>query len=204
LTHVLGKLGASANGDYVVFGIEVETRELEEPLVTVSIKEGTLGQALAAVLATVPGYTYELVAPHLINVFPKAERRNPAHVTNLAVASLQLRGIYLDEFLAAPQKYIPELRKATAVEVPKMVSGGVICCGLSAIHSEPGVDLDLTGRTVREDLNLASIASIKAAENGKGRALGWVYAHETKFPAGNVTHRWRVHDFVRPSGHLSR
>lgn len=208
LTQLVGFIGVNADGDFVVFGIEVETENGQEPLVSVNIPpKSTLGQALMEVVAALPSYSFEAVAPHLVNIFPTGARIKPSHMANLRVASVQLSGVWEEEFLCNPHRYLPELREAmTGARAGQQ--GGTAGSGFRAgrIAGMTGAGgtpprLDLNGMTVRDDLNLVSEVSIRGAEKGTDRAFGWVYSHETKAGSSSGGGSFRVHDAWDPARH---
>ena len=206
LTAVIGRIGVYATGDFVLFGIEVETVNGQEPKVSVSIPAGsTVRRALMEVVASLPAYSFEAVRPHLVNVFPVAARNKPGHLNNLHAAAIRLSGVREEEFLSNPIRYIPELREAvTGVKVGR--EGSTTTSGLRADRSPDATgaglappDLELTGVTVRDNLNIVSAASIEGAEKGTDIAFGWVYSREMKSGGTGGGHSWRVHDLWDPS-----
>lgn len=91
LRKALERIALGADHDLVLFGVEVHTEYGREPLVSVHIPGGsTLRQALAEVVATLPNYTFEIVSPHLINVFPRTSLNDPDNLLNLNIPSLNL------------------------------------------------------------------------------------------------------------------
>jgi hypothetical protein len=137
------------------------------------------------VLATNPEYTFQVIGPHLIDVFPQNASRDPNDILNVPIAALELSNIVPSNFLLNPARYIPELKLALSGNVPRGCSIGP---GLSGIG--PEISVHIEDSTVRKALNLVSQASINAALQNRGSASGWVYLHE-KFPSEALKeHKW--------------
>jgi hypothetical protein len=193
LTKALSAVALSMDKEFVLFGTEIVTERGEGPLVSTHITGGsTLGEAIRQVLPTNPEYTFQVIGPHLVNVFPKNAPRDPNDILNLPIAALELANIVPSNFLLNPARYIPELKLALSKNVPRGCSIGP---GLSGIG--PEITVHIESSTVRKALNLVSEASIEAAQNSRGSASGWVYVHE-KFPSEAFQeHKWDFGDVWR-------
>jgi hypothetical protein len=191
LTNALSQIGLSvANGDVVLFGVEVVLEDGREPLASVRIPAGsTLSDALIQLMQAVPGYTFIAVDPHLVNVFPRDAISDPSDLLNLSIPYLKLQSVSPSNFLSNPARYVPELK--IALNGVKH-AGCEIGPGLS--DKGPGIALSLSKPTLREAMNRVSQASISLAQRGQGPAFGWVYLRE-RFPsAAHPANSWRVHD----------
>ncbi|SRR5712692_7327801 len=193
LTRALSSIAVRANKEFLVFGVEEVVENGQEPLVSAHIDgSSTVREALTQVVASVPGYTFEVVAPHLIDVFPKDARSDPSDLLNVNVSKLELVNVAPSNFLNNPARFIPELKAALTKGVPQGCS-----IGPGLFDKAPVVTVHVASSTVRQDLNLVSEASIASAQNG-GIAYGWIYQRE-KFPSKTFpAHIWRVHDVWQP------
>lgn len=176
-----------------MFGVEVETVNGDEPSVSARIEGGvTVREALMQIMAGLPGYSFDAVSSHLINVFPTKALSDSADLLNLRVADLHFVSIAPTNFLGNPAWFIPELKMP--------LTGGRGCAiGPGLGDKSPGITADLDGRTVWEDLNLVSEISVRSAEKGQGSAYGWLYSHEKLPSATHPEHMWRVLSFWAPA-----
>jgi hypothetical protein len=193
LTKALSTVALSMDTEFVLFGTEIVTERGQGPVVSTHIAGGsTLGEAIKELLATNPEYTFQVIGPHLINVFPQNAPRDANDILNLPIADLELSNIVPSNFLLNPARYVPELKLALSGNVPR---GCPIGPGLSGIG--PEISVHIVGSTVRKALNLVSEASIDAAQKNRGSASGWVYVHE-KFPSEALKeHKWDFGDVWR-------
>jgi hypothetical protein len=187
LSGALDRIAFFASSDFVLIGAEVQTIDGREPLISVHIEGGrTVRQALMELTAKVPEYSFEAVAPHLVNVFPAAARNDPNDLLNLKAGDVRLRMVLLTNFLGNPARFIPELKMA--------LSGGHPGCaiGPGLADTGPEVDIAIKGGTVREELNEVSEFSASLAEEGKAEAYGWAYLHELLPSPTHPANQWRV------------
>jgi hypothetical protein len=197
LSRVIGTIGVCAEPDFVLISLEEEIEAGKEPLVSVTVPGGIdVREALTRVLAFVPSYSFEVVAPHLINVFSVPTRGKPNHLTNLPVAAVRLTNMDPSEFLLNATRYLPELREAVTGSRDQTFTIGP---GLTS--KRPGPDVDLNGFTVRDDLNLVSEVSIRSAERGESPAFSWLYQHDSKPLNGSSAHTWRILAVWDPAKH---
>lgn len=194
LSVALGRLGVASGQHFVLFGIEEETANGVEPSASAHIEAGaSLDQALRQVLSSVPGYSFTVVSPHLINVFPSGAPTNPNDVLNLRITKFELAGVAPSSFLGNPQRYLPELKA--------QISGGrrkgcLIGPGFS--DKAPGISLEAEEVTVRQALNRVSQMSIDTAIATSGSpAFGWLCL-EDKDPTKPAL-ACRVHDVWSPN-----
>ena len=188
LSTVLDRLAVNVEESFVLLGIEAVTDHGREPLVSVEIPGAvTLHDALMAVIAEVPDYTFEAVGPHLINVYPKDALFDPNDVLNITMSPLDLVNVAPSNLLGNPARFIPELKAALAKGKPQ---GCTVGPGLS--DKAPGFSFRIESATVRGALNRTSEVSIATALDGTGTAFGWAYFRE-KVPSSNLpAHKWRA------------
>ena len=87
LTKALAEVGFQTKGGFTCFGIVVRS---PGPEVLVYLPDETsLGTAVQGIVSQVPGYTYEAVAPHLIDVYPASIRSEQSEPLNLLVADFR-------------------------------------------------------------------------------------------------------------------
>lgn len=188
LSRALEYLTTFADTDFLLFGVEVETIEGKEPLVSAHIGGNeTIREALIELTAKAPEYSFEAVGPHLINVFPAAAKSTPDDLLNLKAGGVRLGHVVVTNFLGHPDRFIPELR----VELSHKRAPGC-AMGVWPVDVGPEIDLNLRAGTVREQLNEASELSASLAEKGKARAYGWAYFHELLPSAALPEHQWRA------------
>ena len=69
VAKALGEIGAVVQHGYALFGMELRLSNGQEPTLSIDVPAGsTLGDALNQVLKQLPGYDYEIVSPHLIDI----------------------------------------------------------------------------------------------------------------------------------------
>jgi hypothetical protein len=190
LTQALSDVGAYVRNGYVLFGVELRLKDGKEPTVNVNLKPGsTLGDALRQILQQAPGYTFEVVSEHLINIYPVGANQDPGDLLNLRVPRFDAVNAQLGDILTRPQEFIPEL-KARLVRRRPGEPGGY---GLSVLSSVgPTFTLHLRRVTVRQILNAVTKATEKfPAERSP---LGWActFKADPTLPAGGV-YTWDVH-----------
>jgi hypothetical protein len=194
LTQVLGKIGALADHDFVLFGLELLLENGQEPLVSVHIDSGaSLRQALIQITQSVPGYDFEVAGPHLINIFPREARSDPDDLLNMRISGLHIENTSPSNFLSNPPRYIPELKAVIIHGNPHQCSIGP---GLS--DNAPGVTIQMGTSTIRQALNTVSELSISMAERTEGVAFGWLYSREKSPSPKAPEHAWRVFEVWQP------
>jgi hypothetical protein len=190
LTRALSYVGAFVRNGYVLFGIEVRSKDDREPAVNVNLKPGsTLGDALRQIFQQVPGYTFDVVSQHLINVYPIGANRDPADLLNLRVPAFDAVDVYPGDILARPQDFMPEVRARLFPRKPGEPTGyGLIVLG----GVGPTVTLHLRDVTVRQVLNAVSQETEEFPATSS--PLGWVcyFRPNPTLPAGG-TYRWEAH-----------
>jgi len=199
LSSALGKIGVGEAENFVLFGIEIEKQNGEEPKVEGEIPVGaTLREALETVLGQVK-YTFEVVSPHLVNVYPIGAKSDPNDILNLQVKNLNLSNVSPSNFLSNPPRYVSSVADAVNRGKPK---GCAIGLGLS--DKRPGISLQASNVTLRQAMNLVSAKSIGEAIEGKSIAFGWLYFHDSSPKGGISADSWRVHDAWDPAKHMKR
>jgi hypothetical protein len=188
LSRALDYISVFTSSDFVLIGAEVETVDGKEPRVSVHISgSATVREALMELTAKMPEYSFEAVAPHMINVFPASTKNDPRDLLNLNAAELHVAHAVLTNFLGHPDRTIPELRTELASRRAPGCAMGVF-----PVDIGPEMDLSLKAGTVRDELNEASELSASLAEKGKARAYGWAYFHELLPSPTHPEHRWQV------------
>jgi hypothetical protein len=190
LTQALSDVGAHVRNGYAQFGIELRLKDDREPQVNVDLKPGsTLGDALRQIFQQVPGYTFDVVSEHLIDIYPVGANKDASDLLNLRVPFFDAVDAQLGDILTRPQEFIPEL-KARLVRRRPGEPGGVLGGPLSSVG--PTFTLHLRRVTVRQILNAVSQATEKfPAERSP---LGWIcsFKADPTLPAGGV-YTWDVH-----------
>ncbi len=167
LTRALSEIAVEVRNGYVLFGAEVRVTDHKEPIVDVDLPPGsTLGDGMRQVFGQLPNYTFKVVSPHLINVFPNQATRDPNDLLNLRVAQFDVADQHPDSILSYPDDFIGELRARLR---PR---GGVLGEVLGPVDG-PGVTLHLRNVMVRQIFNEVA----EATENlpGELEPRGWVW-----------------------------
>lgn len=190
LTKTLGYVGSYVRRGYVLFGVELRLKNGQEPVVNVNLEPGsTLGDALRQIFDQLPGYRFEVLSAHMINIYPEDARWNPDDVLNLLVPRFDAVDVQPTDILVRPGDFIPELKARLA---PKTSRGpqpsGSIGPGISG--SGPTITLHMNNATVREILNAVSEAMEQFPQNYE--PVGWLYAFrpDPASPIGGA-HTWR-------------
>lgn len=78
LSQALGTIGAYVQGDYVLFGVELHTKDGNEPLVSVNLPPNSrLADGLRQILDQVPGYKYEVISPQHSQYLSRRRKQRP-------------------------------------------------------------------------------------------------------------------------------
>jgi hypothetical protein len=187
LTRVLTEVGYRTGPTPVVFGIELDLRTSDEPLVSLAITEVTpLKVVLDSVFAQVPDYAYEPGTKHLIHVHPKEWKPDLQNPLDIAVKRFEVTAV-ASNVLTRPEEYIDEL-----APYRKVPSGGSV---LSSMGREVHVRVENT--TVRGVLNAVCEGNIRASISGH-TLFGWIYSVRTS-ETGELTHVWSAHWSGSPS-----
>jgi hypothetical protein len=189
LTQALSDVGAYVRNGYVLFGVELRLKDGKEPTVNVNLKPGsTLGDGVRQVLQQAPGYTFEIVSEHLINIYPVGANQDPGDLLNLRVPRFDAVNAQPGDILTHPEMFIPELEARLVRRRPGEPSG---VCGTFLPGVGPAT-LHLRGVTVRQILNAATKATEKFP--AERPPLGWActFKADPTLPAGGV-YTWDVH-----------
>jgi len=185
VTRALGEVGVFVQHGYALFGVELRLTDGQEPRVSIDLPAGsTLGDALRQILKQLPGYDFEIVSAHLINMYPRGAKQDPGDLLNMRVAQFDVHEAAPEDIMTRPQEFIRALKEVLYPEKPGWLGG---------IHSAGpyNLNLHLQNVTVRDILNAAS----QATESFPGdlSPLGWVYTFQPKpgLPAGGV-HSWNA------------
>lgn len=190
LSQALGVVGAYVQNGYVLFGVELSAKDGKEPLVSLNLLAGSrLADGLQQIMDQIPGYKYEVISPHMINIYPAGAKEDPVDVLNTPVPQFDAADVDPTQILSRPMSFIPEL----AVRLrPKTSSGsqphGFVGSIIEPVNP-PKVTLHLKSTTVRQILNAASEAMEQLPPDSQ--PLGWFYIFQPdpKLPAGG-NHSW--------------
>jgi hypothetical protein len=186
LSQALGIVGAYVQGGYVLFGVELRAKGGKEPLVNVNLPSGSrLADGLRQIMDQIPGYKYEVISPHLINIYPTGAKDDPADVLNTPVPQFDAVDVDPAQILSGPVDFIPQLAARLRPKGQPRGSVGDIMRGVNA----PSVTLHLKGTTVRQILNSTSDATGQFPPDSQ--PLGWTYIFQPdpELPAGG-RHSW--------------
>jgi hypothetical protein len=189
ITHskALTEVGVLAQDGYVLYGIELHPTGDTEPAVKLALKQtATVGEALRQIFDQLPGYRFETVSEHLINVYPEGAKDDAGDVLNTLISEFNVSNEPPGNVQAHPEDFMPELRKRLmpgAADLSPPFGRGLRSAG-------PGITLHLSGRTVREILNAVTEAQTVQMPPDWPPA-GWLYVEK---PDG--TRCWSVHHSV--------
>lgn len=192
LTSALADIGVFVRNGYALFGVELRLKDGKEPTVNVNLKPGsTLGDGVRQVLQQAPGYTFEIVSEHLINIYPVGANQDPGDLLNLRVPRFDAVNAQPGDILTHPEMFIPELEARLVRRRPGEPSG---VCGTFLPGVGPAT-LHLRGVTVRQILNAVTKATEKFP--AERPPLGWICSFEADatMPAGGK-YSWSVHTSV--------
>lgn len=189
LTQALGVVGVSVQHGYILFGLELHSKDGLEPIVSVNLPpESRVEDGLRQIMGQIPGYEYEVISEHMINIYPVGAKKNPADLLNTPVTRFDAGDVDAGGILTAPADFIPELAarlrsKASAVPQPSGHGGSVFRSNV------PPITLHLKNTTVRQILNAASEATEQFPPNHQ--PLGWTYLFQpdSASPIGGK-HSW--------------
>jgi hypothetical protein len=200
LTQALGEVAIRVQDGFTSFGVAVAD---PEPVVQVYFPKATnLGDAVQRIVAQVPGYAYEAVSAHLIDVYPVSIKSDPNHPLNVAVGKFEIKDLAAMDLFANPARYVPELRAFQNRDKPLQACGG-IGPGLGS-SSSASIRLNLSNVTLKQILDAAATADSSLREQAATRTqppVGWVLRSkidpdgkrkdEWSFMA-TVPHNWRA------------
>lgn len=189
LTQALGEIGLRIQDGFTSFGVVFVA---PEPVVEVYLPEATsLDDAVQRIVSQVPGYAYEAVSAHLIDVYPSSVRSDPKDPLNLRVANVRLAGIPAMDLFANPARYIPELKSWRDKDKP-LQGCGSLGPGLGS-ESSAGIELDLHNVTVKQILDAVAVADSSLLELTSRRTqppVGWVLRWQTDPATGKQKDEW--------------
>lgn len=187
LSQALGTIGADVQGGYVLFGVELHTKDGNEPLVSVNLPPGShLRDGVRQIMVQIPGYEYKLVSEHMINIYPSGAERDPKDLLNTPVPQFDAISVDPIQILTTPSEYIPELEARLQPRTSAQPYG---YGGVRTRSKVPAVTLHLKNTTVREILNAASEAMEEFPPQYP--PVGWAYLlqPDPSLPAGGK-HSW--------------
>jgi len=172
LTQALGAVGASVEGGFALFGLELHSTDGQEPIVSVDLPpESRFEDGLRQVMGQIPGYEYEVTSEHMINIYPRGAKKNPADLLNTPVPKFDAVDVDPGGVLTRPADFIPEL----ALRLRPKTSAGPQPSGYggSVLRSNVTITLHLKDTTVRQILNAASEAMEQLPQ--EYQPVGWTY-----------------------------
>lgn len=187
LTQALGTVGVYVQNGYVLFGLELRAKDGQEPIVNLNLPpDSHFEDGLRQIMTQIPGYEYEVVSPHMINIFPIGAKKDSKDVLNTPVPQFDAISEDPTQILTSPSDYIPELAARLYPRKPGEPYG---YGGVAARSNVPPVTLHLKNTTVREILNSASEAMEEFPPQYD--PVGWAYLFEPdpSLPAGGK-HSW--------------
>jgi hypothetical protein len=189
LTEALAEIGSHVKTGFTSFGVVINGTE---PLVDIYLPEETnLSTALQHVISQVPGYTFERVSSHLVDVYPQAMALDTSGPLNLRVAKVQIAGASALDIFAKPYQFIPELKAQKEKGKAPGACGG-LGPGLGSNHSK--VEIALQNVTVKQILDAVAIANANSALEEKEETayppVGWVLRSDVDSNTGSRTDTW--------------
>jgi len=176
-TRALGDVGSYVQNGYALFGVELRSGDGQEPLVNVDLQPGSnLGDALEQLINQVPGYEFQVVSAHMINIYPAGAEKDPQDVLNAFVPRFDAVNSEPAHVLTRPQDFIPELKARLTPKRTGTPQLGGICCGLGGGENAPTITLHLRNVTVRQILNAVSEAMEQFPPNHP--PVGWLYTFQ--------------------------
>ena len=110
LTQALGTVGAYVQNGYVLFGLELRAKDGQEPIVNLSLpRDSHFEDGLRQIMTQIPGYEYEVVSPHMINIFPIGAKKDSGDLLNTPVPQFDAISVDPGQILTNPSEYFPEL-----------------------------------------------------------------------------------------------
>jgi hypothetical protein len=189
LTQALSQIGAQVKNGFTSFGIVIEGDEPEVDLYLP--EETTLSTALQRIVSQLPGYTFELISAHLIDVYPKSVILDAADPLNLRVAKFHIAGVSATDVFSNPYQFIPEL-KALRDKGKVVKACGSLGPGLGSDRSP--VDITLESATIKQILDAVATANAFAALQRKPGAddppAGWILRSQTDQKTGARSDTW--------------
>jgi len=191
LTQALGLVGVYVQDGYILFGLELRSKDGQEPIVSVDLpSDSHLEDGLRQIMNQIPGYQYEVVSPHMINIYPVGAKKDSADLLNTPVPKFDAVNVDPTQVLTGPAGFIPEL----AVRLKPETSAGPQPSGtvgdtFEAVNA-PKVTLHLTNTTVRQILNAASEAMEQFPPDRQ--PIGWTYMFQPDpaSPVAGGKHSW--------------
>ncbi len=183
-TQALGVVVSYVQNRYVLFA-----KDGQEPIVNVNLPpKSHVDDGLRQIMGQLPGYDYEVISEHMINIYPVGAKNDPKDLLNTPVPKFE--GVDVDPggVLTAPADFIPELAarlrpKTSAGPQPSGHGGSVFRSNV------PPITLHLKNTTVRQILNAASEATEQFPPNHQ--PVGWTYLFQpdSTSPTGGK-HSW--------------
>jgi hypothetical protein len=182
-------VGIRVKGGFTSFGIVV--RE-PEPEVQVYLPDETnLGTAVQRIISQVPGYTYQTVSAHLIDVYPASILSEQDDPLNLFVADIRLAGNSAMDVFSNPYRFIPQLKALRDRDKPVQACGNI---GPGLGSASPKLDIALPGVTVRQILDAVAVADAASALTSQANPprlpVGWVLRSRTDPQTGKRVDDW--------------
>jgi len=174
LTQSLGVLGTYVQDGYILFGVELHSKDGLEPIVSVDLPPGSrFEDGLRQVMGQIPGYECEIVSEHIINIYPVGAKNDSSDLLNTPVPKFDAVDVDPGRVLISPAEFIPELAarlrpKTTAGPQPSGYGGNVL-----RGFNVPTISLHMKNTTVRQILNATSEAMEQFPPDRQ--PIGWTY-----------------------------
>jgi hypothetical protein len=174
LTQALGVVGAYVQDGYVLFGLELHSKDGQEPIVSVDLPpESRFEDGLRQIMGQIPGYEYEVVSQHMINIYPVGAKNDSRDLLNIQVPKFDLVNVDPAQVLTNPTDFIselaPRLRPKTSAGPQPSGYGGSVFRGFN----DPTISLHMKDTTVRQILNATSEAMEQFPPDRQ--PIGWTY-----------------------------
>lgn len=169
IIEALSQIRSSVISHPLVFTLEVAPfHEAPDRNLDLFLQEATVGELLAHLVEQDSRYTYEVVAPNVIHVYPRGAKDNPHDLLNVPVTDFEITYQY-DLLLKYPYVLIPSLQ----AEVMRRGKAGGIVGSMMGGAESPKVSVRLRRGTVRDVLNQVAQRTVEFQETPPS---GWLYA----------------------------
>jgi hypothetical protein len=162
----------------------------KEPLVETPRQAGIdLGTALQEMMAQIPDYEMQVVAPRLIVIFPRNAKDDPEDVLNLQVADFSVTNKPATVILSDPEGFIPELQARLSPEHPQPANGILLYSGP---YTPPAlrITLHLQNVTVRQILDAVVLATEQIPADDL--PAGWICLVNSDNTPGVLRHAFNL------------
>lgn len=189
LPDALGVVGSYVQDGYVLFGLELHSKDGQEPFVSVNLPpQSHFEDGLRQIMGQLSGYEYEVISSHMINIYPIGAKSDPTDLLNTRIAKFDAVDVDPGGILTRPADFIPEL---AALLRPKTSAGSEQGGGVvgSILRSNVTITLHMKNTTVRQILNAASEAMEQLPPDHQPIGWGYLYEPDPASPVGGK-HSW--------------